>query len=131
MTDFWEPFFAFYGDLSNISDRAAGQYALDLEVRRGKNLIDAADKALKEGGLLERFIWSTLPSFMLHSKGKYPHAYHFDGKAEVTRYLKGKSKLWARSSLLNMGFYATNMLNMPKLVGVSKVRMFFSRNTPI
>ena len=77
---------------------------------------------LKDEGVLERFIWSTLPGFKELSGGKYTYAYHFDSKAEVTRYLKEqKPELWKRSSLLNMGFYTTNMVKYGSFTGSAQV----------
>lgn len=81
---------------------------------RGKAVVDAAVEALADG-VLERFVFSTLPSFKEQSKGKYTYTYHFDSKAEITKYLKSKSDLWEKSSLLNMGFFTTNMVKYSHL----------------
>ena len=51
------------------------------------------------------------------SGGKYTFAYHFDSKAEVSNYLGGKGELWKKSSLLNAGFYVTNMIKYGFLKG--------------
>lgn len=83
--------------------------------------MDAAAKVLADEGVLERFVFSTLPSLKQVSGGKYTYAYHFDGKAEISKYLKGKNELWAKSSLLNMGFYTTNLVRIGMLTGFSKV----------
>lgn len=122
VTDFWAPFFVSFEELSKISDRAAGEHAFKIEVKRGNGVVDAAEKVLADEGLLERFVLSTLPGFKELSGGKYTYAYHFDGKAEITKYLKGKKDLWERSSLLNMGFYTSNLVKIGKMVGFSKVR---------
>lgn len=121
MTDFWQPFFASYAELSKISDRATGEHAFAIEVQRGKNIVDAAAHALKEDGVLERFVLSVLPSFKERSGGKYTYVFHFDSKAEIAKYLKEQKELWSRSSLLNMGFYTTNMIKLGKLMGLVKV----------
>jgi len=71
--------------------------------------------------VLERFVFSTLPNFKKQSGGKYTYVYHFDAKAEVSEYLKQRKALWERSSLLNMGFYMTNMVKMCSFLGVNKV----------
>jgi hypothetical protein len=90
-------------------------------VQRGKNIIDAASQVLsEEGSVLERFVFSTLPGFKEQSKGKYTYIYHFDSKAVVTRYLKEK-ELWEKSSLLNMGFYADNLIRYGGFMGAAKV----------
>lgn len=83
--------------------------------------MDVVAKVLEmEGEVLERFIWSTLPSFKEVSGGKYDFNYHFDGKAEVSRYLKGKDggRVWERSSLLNMAFYMDNLMRYGLMGGV-------------
>jgi hypothetical protein len=123
MTDFWAPYFASFASLSKISDRATGEHAYAIEIQRGKNVIDAACQALVETGKLERFVYSTLPSFKERSKGKYTFAYHFDSKAVVSAYLKEKDggKLWEKSSLLNMGFYASNLVKYGGIMGTPDV----------
>lgn len=120
VTDFWGPFFSSFAELSKISDRATGEYAFSIEVKRGRNIVDAVEKVL-DGGKLEKFVWSTLPSLKEVSRGKYTFAYHFDSKAEVAGYLKGKERLWERSSLLNMGFYVSNLVNYGAIMGSGKV----------
>ncbi|KAM3086948.1 hypothetical protein ACMFMG_001063 [Clarireedia jacksonii] len=120
VTDFWAPFFASYGELSQTSDRATGEHALSIELKRGKAIVDAAAETLAKQGKLERFIWSTLPSITEVSKGKYTYAYHFDGKAQITKYLQEKKELWERSSLLYMGLYTTNVKAYRDLMGFAK-----------
>ncbi|KAL3422767.1 hypothetical protein PVAG01_06922 [Phlyctema vagabunda] len=121
VTDFWAPYFARYGELSQVSDRATGEYATAIEIQRGKNIVDAAETVLKEEGLLERFIWSSLPSINKSSGGEYTYAYHYDGKALVQEYLQHEKKeLWLRSSVLHMGFYATNLKTFGKVVGANQ-----------
>ncbi|KAG0652065.1 hypothetical protein D0Z07_1192 [Hyphodiscus hymeniophilus] len=120
MTDFWAAFSESYGKLSKVSDRAAGEHAREIEVTRGKKLVDAAAKVLADEAVLERFVLSTLPGFKDVSGGKYTFAYHFDGKADISAYLKGKETLWAKSSLLNMGFYMTNLVKSGTMVGFTK-----------
>jgi len=109
LTDFWAPYFAAFAELSKVSDRATAEHAIKIEIRRGKNLVDAAAAVLPEG-TLERFVLSTLPDFKKQSKRKCDFNYHYDGKALVSEYLKSKTALWAKSSLLNVGFYTTNMV---------------------
>jgi len=121
VTDFWAPFMAAYSEISKVSERATGEHAFTVEVRRGKAIVDAVAQVLGEEGVLERFVWSSLPSFRELSAGKYTFVYHFDAKAEVAGYLKEKRELWERSSLLNMGFYTTNLKGMASVLGVVKV----------
>jgi predicted transcriptional regulator len=84
---------AAYLELSKVSDRATGEHALAVEVRRGKVIVDAAAEVLEKDGVLERFVWSTLLSLKELSGGKYTYVYHFDAKAEVSKYLKEKTVL--------------------------------------
>jgi hypothetical protein len=119
VTNFWEPFFQNYARLSKISNRATGEYSYAIEVQRGKHIVDTVQQVLEEDGTLERFVLSTLPGFKKQSGGKYTHAYHFDSKAEISEYLKSKDELWARSSLLNMAFYSTNLFWLRELAKVS------------
>jgi hypothetical protein len=122
VTDFWFPFFSSFPSLSQVSPSATGQHAFNIEVQRGKNIVDAVVSVEKEeGNVLERFIYSTLPSFKQLSGGKYTSAYHFDGKAVVSAYLRGKTELWEKSSLLNMAFYTTNLITFGAIVGGAKV----------
>ncbi|KAH8685838.1 hypothetical protein BGZ60DRAFT_396229 [Tricladium varicosporioides] len=117
VTDFWAEFMSSYPKLKQISDRATGEYAMEVEVRRGKAIVDSAAQVLESDGVLERFILSTLPSFKEISRGKYTYCYHFDGKAMITQYLKERSRLWEKSSLLNMGFYVSNLKTMGSILG--------------
>jgi hypothetical protein len=111
VTDFWAPYFSSFAELSKISDRATGEHAYAIEIQRGKNLVDAVAAVVQEkDSVLERFVFSTLPDFKKVSKGKYDFNYHFDSKAAVSEYLKEKKELWEKSSLLNVGFYTTNMI---------------------
>ncbi|THV50152.1 hypothetical protein BGAL_0163g00200 [Botrytis galanthina] len=121
VTNFWEPFYKKYEELSKQGDRVTGEYAAAIEVRRGKAIVDAVAKVLHDEGNLERFIWSTLPSFKELSKGKYSYVYHFDAKAEVATYLQQEQKdLWEKSSLLNMGIYTTNAKEYGDSFGLKK-----------
>jgi nucleoside-diphosphate-sugar epimerase len=52
----------------------------DVEVQRGKNLIDAAVIALREEGVLDRLVMSVLPDTIGQSDGKIKDNYHFDAK---------------------------------------------------
>ncbi|KAI9746051.1 MAG: hypothetical protein M1818_000732 [Claussenomyces sp. TS43310] len=114
MTDFWAPFYDAYPRLKSVSDRATGEHASAIEIRRAKTAVDAAAKALKDEGLLEMFIYSSLPSIKQLSRGKYTYAYHFDAKAEVNEYIaSAHPELNQRTSILNMGFYYTNLATIP------------------
>jgi nucleoside-diphosphate-sugar epimerase len=111
VTDFW----GMYYDPAN-SDKAAatGQpknvWAAKREEQQGKNVFDAAAKT--EG--LERLIFSGLSNATKWSKGKYPHVYHFDSKAHAAEYGQAKyPDLWAKTSVLQVGFYLSNLITYP------------------
>ncbi|KFY89829.1 hypothetical protein V500_05449 [Pseudogymnoascus sp. VKM F-4518 (FW-2643)] len=121
VTDFWSPFFQAYPKLRDTSDRATGEHAFAVEVKRGKAIADAAAKVLATEKGLERFVWSSLPPVKQLSGGKFTYVYHFDAKAEIARYIeKEQPALWKQTSLLNMGFYITNMVAMAEIFAPKK-----------
>ena len=110
VTDFW----GIYNDPASAGELKQGQtiseYACKVEVRYGKNIVDAA--ATVKG--LEKFIWSTLPPTKKLSKGKYTWIYHFDGKAAVNDYLlEAHKNLAKKTSFITVTLYASNQLNYP------------------
>jgi hypothetical protein len=115
VTDYWAPF----NDPKLRAEHARGtnpgdslrRWACDEEIRLGKNIVDAAADVLESEGVLERFIWSSLPSPRVYSHGKYNGIYHFESKAVVEGYVRDeKPRLAERMSVLFVGFYASNML---------------------
>lgn len=95
---------------ADIEKLAPGQtlreWAYELEVQQGKNVVDAAASAVNT---LKLFIWSTLSNASKWSKGKYTGVYHFDSKAKVVDYLKETyPTLKEKTSLLQMGLFITN-----------------------
>ncbi|CZT09590.1 related to nitrogen metabolic regulation protein nmr [Rhynchosporium graminicola] len=87
-------------------DQTLREWAYELEVQQGKNVVDAAATAVDS---LDLFIWSTLSHAKKWSKGKYSGVYHFDSKAVVTEYLNEKyPKLAEKTSLLQLGIFITN-----------------------
>ncbi|KPI36411.1 uncharacterized protein AB675_2989 [Cyphellophora attinorum] len=56
--------------------------ALDDEVRRGKNIISAAERTLDT---LKHFIFSSLPSPEAVSSGKFANMPHYDGKVQLAQ----------------------------------------------
>ena len=95
---------------ADIEKLAQGQtlreWAYQLEVQQGKNVVDAAASAVNT---LNLFIWSTLSNAGKWSKGKYTGVYHFDSKAKVVDYLKETyPTLKEKTSLLQMGLFITN-----------------------
>jgi hypothetical protein len=84
VTDFRAPYIAAFEEKSKIPDCETGEYAYAIEVRGGRNIVDAAEAVLEEGSKLERFASSMLLEFKEQSKGKHTYAYHFDSKAVIT-----------------------------------------------
>ncbi|KAJ6490213.1 NAD(P)-binding protein [Mycena vitilis] len=72
------------------------------EISEGKMLIDAAKAAGVKG-----IVWSGLVPVKKLSKGKHPHVYHFDSKAEVADYGHASGVPFAN---VQAGFYASNFL---------------------
>ncbi|KAE8333308.1 hypothetical protein BDV39DRAFT_213874 [Aspergillus sergii] len=100
-TDFWGPF------------RTTGKHdtAYEQEVQHGCNAAIAAAAV----PTLERFIYSTLAPMKKHSRGKYPHSYHCDAKAEIMEYIETEmQELAKKTSYIIIGAYATNPLFMPR-----------------
>ncbi|RDW71507.1 hypothetical protein BP6252_08070 [Coleophoma cylindrospora] len=54
-----------------------------LEVQQGKNIADVAKEVN-----IEHLIWSGLPNVAKISNNKFSKVYHFDGKAEITDYIR-------------------------------------------
>ncbi|KAE8344394.1 hypothetical protein BDV24DRAFT_171871 [Aspergillus arachidicola] len=100
-TDFWGLF------------STTGKYdvAYEQEVQHGRNAAIAASTVPN----LERFIYSTLAPMKKHSRGKYPHSYHCDAKAEIMEYIETQmQELAKKTSYIIIGAYATNPLFMPR-----------------
>lgn len=132
VTDYWAPF----NDLETRKKHSTGpnpadslrRWAYDEEIRLGRNIVDAANDVLESEGLLERFIWSSLPSPAKYSGGKYERIYHFESKSVVEGYTRReKPGLAERMSVLFVGFYVSNMLLM-ELMRPVKVSRIESRH---
>lgn len=53
LTDFWQPYFSAPEHItSDPSDKKKGEYAIRIELRRGKAIADYAAKALADEGIL-------------------------------------------------------------------------------
>lgn len=115
VTDFWKPFF----DPSNYArataqQKSIGQYAYELEVEQGKNIVDAVARevdGLDHVGLIA----STLCSARESSKGKYTELWHFDSKADVfPTYVKERyPELAKKTSYLHTGYFFTSWQFLP------------------
>ena len=74
MTDFWQ------------------HMSATREEEQGKSLVDIAAELPQ----LETFIWAGLPDANIIAGGVYPHVYHWQSKAAVTKYIQEeKPELWA------------------------------------
>lgn len=106
-TDFWQHLQdpAVY-KLAEEQHRFPNEIAYDREVAQAKAIIDAAATV----DTLERFVFSTLSEARKHSNGAVKFNLHFDAKAEAGNYMRATyPELWAKTSQLHLGFYASNM----------------------
>lgn len=71
------------------------------EVTQGRNIADACAAVG-----VKHLIWSTLPHVTELTNGVLPHVDHFDGKAEVDRYIR---KLGVPVTSFVPGFYVSNL----------------------
>ncbi|KAI9840666.1 MAG: hypothetical protein M1837_001390 [Sclerophora amabilis] len=108
VTDFWALF-------SNPATKEAlkpgevlNKRAYDEEFQQGKNIVDAVSTIADSS--LDLFVWSSLSNTKKWSKGKYQWVYHFDGKAAVVDYIQTFPQLAKKTSILQVGYYATNSL---------------------
>ncbi|KAF3402777.1 NmrA-like family domain-containing protein 1 [Talaromyces pinophilus] len=83
VTDFWQ------------------QASLPAEVQQGKNVTDAC----KAAGV-QHLIFSSLIDVKEASKGSLVHVYHFDGKAEIERYIRDSG---VPATFILAGVFATEM----------------------
>lgn len=78
---------------------------INREIVEGKLLIDAA-----KAGSASGIVWSGLPSISKISAGKFPHVWHFDGKAVVTEYGRQAGVPFVD---VQAGSYGANFVNFP------------------
>ena len=79
------------------------EYAMKVEFEQGKNIVDAAAKT----STLKHLIWSTLPSAMKISNGKYIVP-HFEAKNKVDEYIKSNAALYGKTTFLWLTYFAQN-----------------------
>jgi hypothetical protein len=123
VTDFWTPFFA-PANQARAKELGIpiGQYAYELEVEQGKNIVDAVARVVAaRNGLLDDdgsvgFVASTLCHAGQSSDGRYKDLYHFDAKADVfPRYVQQRYPELARKmSYLHTGYFYTSWRYMPR-----------------
>ncbi|KAK5715797.1 8-oxo-dGTP diphosphatase [Elasticomyces elasticus] len=111
-TDFW----TIFRDPANASKPAPGQtlneWAYDLEVQQGQNIVDAAASVVNT---LELFIWSTLAPARKISNGQWSWVFHFDSRAAVEEYIKEKQPvLSGKTSYFLPGTFVSNFNHLWK-----------------
>ncbi|KAH8658445.1 putative hscarg dehydrogenase [Xylariales sp. PMI_506] len=106
ITDFWKAFAdPAQRERAAASGQGIGVFSREYEAQQNRNIIDAAAKV----GTLERFIFSSLPDTNKLSGGKYPHVYHFEGKANAEEYGQVTyPDLWQKTSVFYAGYYLEN-----------------------
>lgn len=75
------------------------------EIRVGRNVVDAAVKTLDT---LKHFVFSSLSSPDRVSNHEMPNLFHYEAKAEVTRYIGENELLADRTTVLYCGYYMEN-----------------------
>ncbi|KAF2789893.1 NAD(P)-binding protein [Melanomma pulvis-pyrius CBS 109.77] len=101
-----------------VTDFWADISAPTQEIEQGRRAIDV----LAAIPTLEHLIWSSLPSIKDASGGKYSAVVHFDGKTEVTEYIKGRhEKLWAKTTELWIAPYYQIWISNRVVFGPKKV----------
>jgi hypothetical protein len=103
VTDYWAPFIRYA--MAGIPNKWT--QAKDDEVGVGKNIVDAAAATLDT---LEHFVFSSLSSPDLVSNHEMPDLLHYEGKAEVTRYIAENEKLGSLTTVLYCGYYMENFV---------------------
>ena len=114
VTDFW----GIFADPDSAKKVKPGQtineYSYHAELKQAQGIIDAASTTANS--TLERFVWSSLSNAEVASKGKYSWMYHFNSKAVAVDYIRETHPaLWAKTSMIQVGLYATNFVNFPML----------------
>lgn len=98
------------------------EWAYELEVQQGKNLVEAVAKL----DSLQLFIWSTLSATRKWSGGKFQNVYHFDSKAAVVDHVRiYYPDLYKKMSMLQLGLFMTNWKFGPVNIPWVKVRAFW------
>ncbi|KAM0228489.1 hypothetical protein ACHAPO_010690 [Fusarium lateritium] len=92
MTDFWQ-------HMSGAREEAQGKAIMDIAA---------------ELPHLEQLIWADLPDANKISEGFYPHVYHWQSKAAVSKYIREeKPELWKKTTSVLFPNYFENCLTQP------------------
>jgi nucleoside-diphosphate-sugar epimerase len=88
-------------------------YTYEYERQHGINVFHAASQT----NSLERVVFSGLANITKMSEGKYTKAYAFDAKAHAAEHAKeAYPELWKKTSILQVGFYLSNILKHPLFI---------------
>lgn len=105
VTNFWGLFTDAQKELSADQDVSlAADKAAALETDMGINMANAALAT----DTLRHYFWSTLTDAYTVTGGKSQPP-HYDSKARVTRYIKSKPELLAKTTFVWCAYYATNL----------------------
>ncbi|OBS25241.1 hypothetical protein FPOA_05774 [Fusarium poae] len=92
MTDFWQ-------HMSGAKEESQGRSIMDIAA---------------ELPHLEQLIWADLPDANKISDGVYPHVYHWQSKAAVSKYIREeKPELWKKTTSVLFPNYFENCLTQP------------------
>jgi uncharacterized protein YbjT (DUF2867 family) len=95
-------------------------YVYEYERQHGINVFHAAS----ETNSMERVVFSGLADITKLSGGKYTKAYAFQAKAHAAEHAKqAYPELWKKTSILQVGFYLSNILKHPLFIP-EKVKYF-------
>jgi hypothetical protein len=108
VTDFWGPFRSeSLRTQATAEGKAFGVAAYEAERQQGINIFEAASKVEN----LDRLIFSSLCDVTRWTDGKYTHVYNYDSKAHAVEHAKTAfPDVFAKTSILQMGFYLENFL---------------------
>ncbi|KAG9187862.1 hypothetical protein G6011_05733 [Alternaria panax] len=94
---------------AQAQNRPVNELATERETEQAKRLIDAVAANVSS---LDRFVLSTLGSTKNLTAGKISYNLHFDCKWAAVEYLRATyPQLWNKTSLLELGIFASNSKN--------------------
>jgi hypothetical protein len=108
VTDFWGPFRSeALRTRATAEGKTFGVAAYEAERQQGINIFEAASKVEH----LDRLVFSSLCDVTKWTDGKYPNVYNYDSKAHAVEHAKTAfPDVFAKTSILQMGFYLENFL---------------------
>lgn len=120
VTNFWGLFSDTQNQLREEQDVTvlAGNAAA-IETQMGINMVDAALAT----DTLQHYLWSTLTDAYRVSGGRSQPP-HYESKAKVTRYIKSKPELLAKTTFVWCSYYATNFAGLAKPIHVPAIGQY-------